>query len=122
MIRDGYFARWHGAEYEAAPSSAGAHLYTDQPGLHGFAPVAPGRFCRVVAFAELDEFGYLVTVASYRDHPVKLLAAHGSWLRVEYTGGLAPVAEDLGLDRLDRGVYQAWVPRDEVVNVHETYI
>lgn len=122
MIRDGYIARWHGVEYDAAPSSCGAHLYTDQAGCHGFEEVATGRYRRIVPFGELDGFGYLATVGTFRGQPVKILAAHDSWLRIEYTGGLAPVAEQLGLDRMDRGVYQSWVPRHEVDNIREQYI
>lgn len=121
-MHDGYYARWHGAEYEAAPSSAGAHLFTDQPGCHGFERVDAGRYRRLVAFADLDEFGYLSTVGRYRQQPVKILAEHERWLRVEYTGGRAPVAEELGLDRFDRGVYQSWVPRGEVDNIHQRHI
>ena len=122
MVRDGYYARWQGEEYEAAPSSAGAHLYTDEPDQWGFDEVADGRFRRIVPFDELDEFGYLTTVGAFRGHPVKVLARHETWLRVEYTGGLAPVAEQLGLDRFDRGVYQSWVPRSEITDLHEYYL
>jgi len=119
VIRDGYYARWQGDEYDAVPSSAGAHLYTSRPGMADFEPVGTGRYRRVVSFSELDEFGYVVTAGTFRGEPVKVLAEHEQWLRVEYTGGRAPVAERLGLDRFDRGVYQSWVPRFEVVDIHE---
>lgn len=122
MIRDGYIARWHGVEYEAAPSSCGAHLYTDEPDCHGFEEVSTGRYRRIVPFGELDEFSYLTTIGTYRGHPVKILAAYGAWLRVEYIGGLAPVAEQLGLDRMDRGIYQSWVSCSEVSDIREHYI
>jgi hypothetical protein len=38
---------------------------------------------------------------------------------VEYTGGRAPVAESLGLELFDRGVYQAWASKHEVEDVRE---
>jgi hypothetical protein len=38
---------------------------------------------------------------------------------VEYTGGLAPVANALGLEEYDYGVYQSWAPRDEVTEIRE---
>jgi hypothetical protein len=40
-------------------------------------------------------------------------------LRVEYTGGKAPVARTLGLEEFDFGVYQGWAPRDAVENLTE---
>jgi hypothetical protein len=119
MVRDGYFARWRGEEYEATPSSAGAHLYASRPTEPGFDELVPGRCRRIVPFDELDEFGYLTTVGSWRGEPVKVLAEHGQWLRVEYTGGSAPVAERAGLEPFDRGVYQSWVPREEVADLRE---
>lgn len=118
-MRDGFYARWQGAEYEAAPSSAGAHLYSEAPDLTGFDQVAPGRFRRIVSFSELDEFGYVITAGALHGEPVKVLAEHEQWLRVEYTGGRLPSGERLGLDRFDRGVYQSWVPRVEVTDLHE---
>ncbi len=121
-MRDGYYARWRGAEYEAAPSSAGAHLYTERSDCQGFVEVAPGRYRRVVSFSELDEFGYLVTVGAFRGEPVKVLAEHEQWLRVEYTGGRSPRAVQLGLDRFDRGVYQSWVPRNEVTGLRVQHL
>lgn len=121
-MRDGYYARWHGVEYPASPSSAGAHLYSEHGGADGFDEVLPGRFRRVVSFAELDEFGYLTTVGTFRGEPVKILAEHDQWLRVEYTGGRSPRAERLGLDRFDRGVYQSWVPYGDVADVREVRI
>ena len=38
---------------------------------------------------------------------------------MEYTGGLAPKAADLGLDEFDYGVYQGWAPRAEVSDLRE---
>ena len=48
-----------------------------------------------------------------------MLAEHEAWLRVEYTGGLAPVAGQLGLEEFDFGVYQGWAPADEVSDLRE---
>jgi hypothetical protein len=122
VIRDGYYARWQGDEFDAAPSSAGAHLYSERADRVGFEAITAGRYRRVVPFSDLDEFGYVITTGSYRDEPVKVLAEHEQWLRIEYTGGRAPQAERLGLDRFDRGVYQSWVPRDEVAGLHEEHL
>ncbi len=39
--------------------------------------------------------------------------------RVEYTGGKYPVAQALGLEEFDFGVYQGWAPAGEVTEVRE---
>lgn len=117
-IRQGYFAGWRGEEYEASPDGAHVRLYAPAP-AEGFTEVASGRYVRVVPFAELDLFSYVTTVCVWQGEPFLVLGEHENWLRVEYTGGQAPVAQRLGLEVFDHGVYQAWAPRSDVQNLHE---
>ena len=49
----------------------------------------------------------------------RYLAEADSWLRLEYTGGRAPVARRLGLEEFDYGVYQGWAPAHEVRDRYE---
>lgn len=119
MIRDGYIASWGGAEYEASPGAdSTVRLYATEP-VAGFEETQPGRYRRVVAVAEVESLSYVRTICTWRGEPFVIVGEHESWLRVEYTGGLAPVAEALGLDRIDQGVWQTWAPRAEVVDLHE---
>jgi hypothetical protein len=111
---NGYRARWRGAEYEASPDGeAAVRLYADTA-TPGFDEVRPGRHRRVVPRAEVDWFGYVRTVAAWRDLPVLVLAEQGTDVWVEYLGGLAPVAVAAGLTRIEPGVYQGLVRRDEL--------
>ena len=48
-----------------------------------------------------------------------MLGEHETWLRLEYTGGKAPVAAALRLEEFDYGLYQGWAPTNEVTNIHE---
>jgi hypothetical protein len=118
VIRDGYAARWRGREYEASPDGNDVRLYRPDR-AEGFEEVRPGRFRRVVPAGEVDELVYIRTMCSWRGQPFIVLAEHEQWLRVEYTGGLAPVAAGLGLEEFDFGVYQGWAPRAEVRDVRE---
>jgi hypothetical protein len=118
LIRDGYAARWHGTEFEASPDGDEVRLYRPDP-VEGFDEVRGGRFRRVVPADEVDELVYLRTTCLWRDHPFIVLGEHDGWLRVEYTGGLAPMAAELGLEEFDYGVYQGWAPREEVRELRE---
>ena len=118
MIRDGYAARWRGTEYEASPDGDTIRLYRPDP-VDGFDEVRPGRYRRVVPADEVDEVAYVRTTCMWRDQPFIVLGEHDGWLRVEYTGGLAPKAAELGLEEFDYGVYQGWAPRNEVSDVRE---
>jgi hypothetical protein len=116
-MRDGYVARWQGEEYEASPDGDHVRLYRPDP-ADGFDEVVPGRYRRVVPAGEA-EIDYVRTSCVWRDEPFIVLAEHEGWLRLEYTGGLAPVARKLGLEEFDYGVYQGWAPADEVSEVRE---
>jgi len=41
---------------------------------------------------------------------------------VEYTGGKAPVARELGLEEFDYGVYQGWAPVADVTDLREVRV
>jgi len=117
-MRDGYVARWRGREYEASPDSDEVRLYSTEP-EEGFDEIREGRYRRILPFAEVDDFSYVRTSATWRGEPFLILAEHESWLRVEYTGGKAPVANALGLEEFDYGVYQGWAPVAEVTDIRE---
>jgi hypothetical protein len=119
-MRDGYFAGWRGADYNARPDGDQVRLYATEPG-DGFDEVGPGRFRCIVPADELDHLTYVITLCTWRDQPFQVLGEYGGWARVEYVGGQAPIAERLGLDLFDRGVYQAWAPRHELEDVHEEH-
>ncbi|MBA3489902.1 MAG: hypothetical protein H0T78_10255 [Longispora sp.] len=104
MLRDGYFARYGETEYRASPDGATVRLYT--PAM-------------ITVPASAVELYYLRTVCTWRGQPFIVIGEHGPWLRVEYTGGRAPVARELELEEFDFGVYQAWVLRTEVVGLYE---
>jgi hypothetical protein len=121
MIRDGYVVAWQGAEYEAAPDGDNLRIYRSEP-ADGFEEVRPGRYVRVLTPEEYGEVVYVRTTCVWRGAPFIVLAQADSWLRVEYTGGRAPVAAQLGLEEFDFGVYQGWAPVHEVTDLTEQRI
>jgi hypothetical protein len=117
-VRDGYAARWRGREYEASPDGADLRLYTTAP-EDGFHQLRPGRFVRVVPMSEVTDFCYVRTTCIWQGEPFIVLGEHDGWLRVEYTGGKAPVARTLGLEEFDFGVYQGWAPANQITDLRE---
>ena len=117
-MRDGYYARWRGREYEVSPDGGDMRLYATEP-AEGFNQVRPGRFVRVVSAGDVEDFCYVRTTCTWQGQPFIVLGEADGWLRVEYTGGKAPVAKALGLEEFDFGVYQGWAPAAEVTNLSE---
>ena len=117
-MRDGYVVTWQGREYDAAPEGDGVRIYAPEPG-DGFEEVRPGRFVRALKPHEYEELVYVRTTCTWRGQPFIVLAEADAWLRLEYTGGRAPIARQLGLEEFDYGVYQGWAPRADVSELRE---
>ena len=118
MTRDGYVCRWRGEEFEVSPDGEEMRLYATEA-RDGFEEVRPGRYRRVVPADEVSDLGYVRTTCTWRGEPFIVLGEHDSWLRVEYTGGKAPVAAALRLEEFDFGVYQGWAPAAECSDLRE---
>jgi hypothetical protein len=118
-------ARWQGEEYSAGadprPDQLWMRLYRSGP-AEGFEEVEPGRYLRTVTAAECDTILYVTTVCEWLGAPFQVHDEDDDQLLIEYTGGLVPVARRLQLQRLERGVYRAWVPRDEVRMLRENAV
>ena len=75
--------------------------------------------CASLGPDEFEELVYVRTTCTWRGQPFIVLAEADTWLRVEYTGGRAPIARQLGLEEFDFGVYQGWAPAHEVNDLYE---
>jgi hypothetical protein len=117
-MRDGFVGRWRDEEFEVSPDGEEMRLYATQP-REGFDELQSGRYRKIVPAGEVSDFAYVRTLCTWRDEPFIVLGAHESWLRVEYTGGKAPVAAALHLEEFDFGVYQGWAPAAEVTDLRE---
>src|SRR3569832_2707554 len=117
-MRDGYVVTWRGREYDASPDGDDVRIYAPEAG-DGFEEVRPGRYVRTLCPDEFDGLAYVRTTCTWRIQPFIVLAEADSWLRVEYTGGRAPVARQLGLEEYDFGVYQGRAPAHEVSDLFE---
>ncbi|QXJ26403.1 hypothetical protein AGRA3207_001616 [Actinomadura graeca] len=117
-MRHGYYAGRDGAEYEASPDGDSVRLYTAQH-AEGFRQIGPDRFVQVVPLSEVDRLSYVSTYCTWRGEPFLVLSEHEEWVRVEYTGGKAGVAERLALELFDRDVHQTWAPRSEIGDLRE---
>ena len=120
-MRDGYVVTWQGAEYDAAPDGDNVRIYASQP-ADGFEEIKPGRYVRVLTPDDYDDLVYVRTTCRWRGAPFLVLAEADNWYRLEYTGGRAPIAQQLGLEEFDFGVYQGWAPLHEVSELNEQRI
>lgn len=120
-----YRARWGGAEYSAAPypqpEQLFVRLYRSTPAA-GFEEVGADRYVRQVPAADCEAILYVTTVCEWRGAPFQVHDERDDELLLEYLGGRVPVAQRLGLQRIERGVYRRWVPRADVQALQENVV
>ncbi|MEU4223687.1 hypothetical protein AB0F17_05290 [Nonomuraea sp. NPDC026600] len=122
MTRSFYRVRWDGTDYEAAPELRADGVWLRLRGSAagpGFAEVAPGRWVRTVPAAECERVDLVTTVCAWKGVSFLVIAERDGEVLLEYPGGSAPVAVELGLERVERGVYRRWVARDDVAALRE---
>ncbi|WP_250562998.1 SseB family protein [Sphaerisporangium fuscum] len=120
-----YRARVAGVEYQASPDPRTDGLWVRLRAFEpadGFEELEPGRFVRTLPAAECEEVAFVTMAGEWRGAPCQVHGARDGKLLVEYVGGLLPVARDLGMERVERGVYRAWVPREEVLGLREQVV
>lgn len=121
----GYQARWQGEDYPASvfpqPDGLLIRLYRSAP-ADGFDEVHADRHVRLVMAAECEAIRFVTTVCTWRGAPFQVHDERDDQLLLEYTGGEVPVAQRLGLRRIERGVYRGLVPRAEVTELRENSV
>jgi hypothetical protein len=96
-------------------------LYATEP-AEGFDEVHPGRYVQIVRDDQVESLRYVRTRCTWRGELFVVIGEHGDWVRLEYSGGRAPVAAALALENVDVGVYQTWASRAEIERLHEENI
>ncbi|MEV0617737.1 hypothetical protein AB0I81_30755 [Nonomuraea sp. NPDC050404] len=118
----GYRARWRGADHPAAPEPHVLELWvrlrSAEP-LDGFEEVEPGCHVRTVPASECESVHFVTVVCTWRGQPFQVHDERNGSLLLEYLGGSVLTARELGLERVERGVYRCWVPRGEVGELRE---
>ncbi len=118
-MRDGYVVTWQGREYDASPDGDDVRIYQPEP-ADGFEEVAPGRYVRVLPADEFDEI-WCTSAPPAPGGAAVHRAGRGTTTGCGWSTPAAagPVAQALGLEEFDFGVYQGWAPAHEVADLRE---
>ncbi|GAA3567621.1 hypothetical protein GCM10022419_055540 [Nonomuraea rosea] len=117
-----YRARWQGSDYVASPEPHALELWVrlrSPDPADGFEEVEPGCHVRTVPAAECSALHFVTTECSWRGERFQVHDERDGRLLIEYLGGSAPAALELGLERVERGVYRIWAPREEITEMAE---
>ncbi|PPB49527.1 hypothetical protein C4K88_07540 [Arthrobacter pityocampae] len=122
----GWVAVWNGVRFSADVLVGGAEVMlaasTAPPaGVTGFRQTGRGCWGRIVPIGEVDEVFELLARCRFEGQPFRITAVAEQdgqrVFRLSYTGHDSGVAEGLGLNKADAGVYWTVVPETAVTDV-----
>jgi len=119
-------ARFQDEEYACTPeqlaSGLRVHLLSETP-VDGFVELQPGVHIRLVLASECTQVAHVTVNCQWQGESCMVhderTTNDGDELLLEYIGGKVPRALELGMDRVARGVYQRWAPRDQIRDLRE---
>ncbi|MEJ7772092.1 MAG: hypothetical protein WKF51_09335 [Geodermatophilaceae bacterium] len=120
-------ARFQDTEFACTPEQLRdglrIHLLSEVP-REGFGQLQPGTYVRLVLATECSMVAHVTMTCQWQGEPCMVhderSTADGDELLLEYTGGKVPRALELGMQRIERGVYRRWAPRDQIRDLRET--
>ena len=122
-----YLARFEGDEYTATlftgypeETDIAVHLHRDSAAPQ-FEGVTSELYVRQVSLQDCEVVSFVRTVCQWRSEPFVVAQERGNELLIEYVGGSYLTATELGLERVERGVYRTWVPHDEIRGMRQDY-
>lgn len=118
-MKSGIFAVYQGIEYKAGLDSNIVTLrsYDSSDAERGFSLYKEMVYVKKVQKKEVDEVYSISTLALYQGFIFGVYKEEGEKLLL-FTDNYI-VSEKLGLDMVDRGVYEKWVSKNDVTSVYE---
>jgi hypothetical protein len=119
-MRKGNYAVYQGTEFRAVRlKDANRILLTSPSPIDGFEQIDQHRYVKEVSSHDIEKAFSVRTICTYNNHSFEVTAEQEGRLHLLYLGGSALVAEQLGLDQVERGVYEITAGREEVHDVRE---
>ncbi|MRX74241.1 hypothetical protein GJU40_19140 [Bacillus lacus] len=115
------FAIYNGNEYSAGMKEDGRIILRSEDSkeeLNGFEKKSINNqtiYVKYVTLSEIGQFYYKRKKAHYRGYEFEVAAQKDSMISIVTMVGDYKVWENLGMNCIDKGVYQKWVSKDDVI-------
>ena len=121
-MRNGIFAIYKGNEYEAGTKGVNNYFlrsYNSSDIAKGFFLYKGAVYIKDVQRSDLEEIYSIRTYAEYKNIKFQALKEDGDNILLGSRIGDYRVFESLGMDMVDRGVYEKWVNKNDITSLYE---
>ncbi len=120
-MKDGIYAVYKGKEYEVGIKNDGSYTlrsYNIHEVSDGFIPYR-GIFVNNVQKVNLEDIYDIKTYAEYQGYKFRVIKEDKNKLLLHSLINDYRINEKLGLDMVDKGLYQKWVNKGLITNLYE---
>jgi hypothetical protein len=122
-MRNGMYAIHLGIEYEVRVKDANSFILrstnSSDVSSNGFYLNKGMNYVKSVQRSELKEVYRISTIAEFKGVKFQVIKEDGDNLLLSTMNGDYRVFEKLGMDMVDRGVYQKWVSKNDITLLQE---
>lgn len=121
-MRNGIYAIYMGKEYEAGykdPETLILRSSNSSDLDNGFSLHKGIIYTKSVHRRDLKQVYKISTIATYKGYKFEVLKEDGDKILLSVMSGDYRIYENLGMDMVDRGIYQKWVNKNEVTSLYE---
>lgn len=121
-MKDGIFAIYMDKEYEVGLKDDGSFILrseNDNDLANGFYLYKGVIYVKVVQRADLKDVYEISTFAEYKGTKFRVIKDENDSLLLCSMKGDYKVFERLGMDMVDRGVYQKWIGKKDATSLYE---
>lgn len=121
-MRNGIYAIYKGKEYEAGTMESDVFLlrsYDHNDVSRGFSLYKGIVYVKRLQRSDLEEVYRITTFAEYKGTKLQAIKEDGNKILLSGVVGDYRVFESLGMDIVEKGVYQKWVNKSDVAAIYE---
>jgi hypothetical protein len=121
-VRNGIYAIYKGKEYEAGAMELDVfslRSYDHNDVSRGFSLYKGIVYVKRVQRSELEEVYSITTFAEYKGIKLQAIKEDGNKILLSGVVGDYRVFESLGMDMVEKGVYEKWVSKSDIAVIYE---
>lgn len=121
-MRRGLYATYKGKIYEAGTKGNDIVILRSRDSedkKYGFTLYKNIIYTMKVSRIDVDELCSITTIAEYEGLSFEVLKEKDGSILISSMKGNYKKFEDIGMDKVDKGVYEMWIPKEDAMKIYE---
>lgn len=121
-MRNGLYISYKGKLYEARVKDSKTYIlcsYNKEDIINGFSLYKGIVYVKTVSKEDIEYIYRITTFAEYNDIKVQVIKETDDKILISKMDGDCNLLSKIGMEKVDKGIYQKWVLKDSVSKIYE---